>query len=95
MAAILDFQSERFYLFFFFFFFNLQVTLILPTKFLVNWSFVQEMKRKIHFQDGGYGGHLGFLIKTILASSDLQVHPDTSIQVLCHLAFQFSRGSAK
>ena len=33
---------------------------------------VQE-KRKIDFQGGGYGGHLGFPINTILAPSDLQV----------------------
>ena len=33
---------------------------------------VQEKKRKIDFQDGG---HLGFLINTILASFDLQVTP--------------------
>ena len=29
--------------------------------------------RKIYFQDGGYGGHLGFPIGTILAIFDLQV----------------------
>ena len=29
--------------------------------------------RKIDFQDGGHGGHLGFLIGTILAIFDLQV----------------------
>ena len=34
---------------------------------------VQEKKRKIDFQDGGHGGHLGFLIGTILAIFDLQV----------------------
>ena len=27
----------------------------------------------IDFQDGGHGGHLGFLIRTILAIFDLQV----------------------
>ena len=36
---------------------------------------VQEKKRKIDFQDGGYSGHLGFLIGTILAIFDLQVTP--------------------
>ena len=35
---------------------------------------VQE-KRKIDFQDGGHGGHLGFPIETILAIFDLQVTP--------------------
>ena len=34
---------------------------------------VQEKKRKIDFQDGGLGGHLGFPIGTILAIFDLQV----------------------
>ena len=52
--------------------FDLQVTLMLPSKFEVNWLFgsVQEKKRKIDFQDGG---HLGFPIGTILAIFDLQV----------------------
>ena len=44
-----------------------------PSKFGVNWPSVQEMKRKIDFQDGGHGGHLGFPIGTILAIFDLQV----------------------
>ena len=43
---------------------------MLPSKFGVNWLSVQEEKRKIDFQDGG---HLGFLIGTILAIFDLQV----------------------
>ena len=34
---------------------------------------VQEKKRKIDFQDGCHGGHLGFLIGMILAIFDLQV----------------------
>ena len=64
--------------------FDLQVTLMLPSKFGVNWPFdsgeeaIQEKKRKIDFQDGCHGGHLGFLIGTILAIFDLQVtlmHP--------------------
>ena len=33
---------------------------------------VQEKKRKIDFQDGGHGGHLGFPIFTILAIFDQQ-----------------------
>ena len=33
---------------------------------------VEEKKRKIDFQDGGHGGHLGFPIGTILAIFDLQ-----------------------
>ena len=36
---------------------------------------VQEKKRKIDFQDGGHGGHLGFPIGTILGIFDLQVIP--------------------
>ena len=36
---------------------------------------VQEKKRKIDFQDGGHGRHLGFPIGTILAIFDLQVTP--------------------
>ena len=34
---------------------------------------MQEKKLNIDFQDGGHGGHLGFLIRTILAIFDLQV----------------------
>ena len=49
---------------------------MLPTKFKVNWSFDSGKKmRKIDFQDGGHGGHLGFPIKTLLAIFDLQVTP--------------------
>ena len=36
---------------------------------------VQEQKRKIDFQDGCHGGHLGFPIRKILANFDLQVSP--------------------
>ena len=67
MAAILDFGSERFY-----FFFDLQVTLMLPTKFRVSWPFSSGEKVK-NYQDGSHGGHLGFPIGTILAIFDLQV----------------------
>ena len=41
-----------------------------PTKFGLS---VQEKKLNIDFQDSGHGGHLGFLIRTILAIFDLQV----------------------
>ena len=34
---------------------------------------VQEKKQKIDFQDGHHGGHLGYLIETILAIFDLQL----------------------
>ena len=36
---------------------------------------MQEKKRKIDFQDGCHGGHLGFPIGTNLATFDLQVTP--------------------
>ena len=48
--------------------FDLQVTLMLSNKYRVNWSFVQEKKLKIDFQDSG---HLGFPIETSLAIFDL------------------------
>ena len=48
---------------------------MLPTMFGVNWLWVQEKKRKIDFQDGCHGGHLGFPIGMILANFDLQVTP--------------------
>ena len=51
--------------------FDLQVTLMLPSKFGVNWSFSSEAK--IDFQDGGHGSHLGFQISTILVIFDVQV----------------------
>ena len=35
--------------------FDLQVTPMRPSKFVVNWLFVQEKKRKIDFQDGRQG----------------------------------------
>ena len=46
---------------------------MIPTKFQVNLSLVQERKRKIDFQDGHIGDHLGFQIEKILAIFDLQV----------------------
>ena len=68
MPAILDFQSEPILAIF-----DLQVTLMLPTKFQVNWPFSSGKKRKTLFQDGGNGDHLGFTIGTILAIFDLHV----------------------
>ena len=53
--------------------FDLQVTLMLPSKFGVNWPFGSGEEEKNRFQDGGHGGHLGFPIGTILAIFDLQV----------------------
>ena len=70
MAAILDFRSAQFYLFF---------TYKSPRFFLATLESiglsVQEKKRKIDFQDGCHGGHLGFPITTILATFDLQITP--------------------
>ena len=42
--------------------FGLQVALILPTKFQINWP-SSEKKCKIDFQDGDHGSHLGFPIR--------------------------------
>ena len=51
-----------------------QVTLMLPTMFLVNCPFgLGKKKRKMDFQDGSHGCHLGYPIGMILAILDLQV----------------------
>ena len=36
---------------------------------------VQQKKRKVNFQDGGHGGHLGFPIGTVLTNFYLQITP--------------------
>ena len=66
--------------------FDLQVTLMLSSKFGVNWPLIQEKKQKIDFQDGRHGGHLGFSIGTILAIFGSTGHPDASYQVSSQLA---------
>ena len=53
--------------------FDLQVTLMLPTKFGVNWPFSSGEEAKNRFSRWGHGGHLGFAIGMILAIFDLQV----------------------
>ena len=60
--------------------FDLQVTLILPTKFQVNWCFGPggEAKKKKDFQDGG---HLGFPIGMILAILQVTLMLPTKFQV--------------
>ena len=68
MAAILDFRSARFSLFLIY----KSPWCFLPSLESIGLS-VQEKKRKIDFQDGGHGGHLGFPIGTILAIFYLQV----------------------
>ena len=55
--------------------FDLQVTPVLPKSLESIGLSVQEKKRKIDFQDGGHGGHLGFPIGMILAIFDVQVTP--------------------
>ena len=55
--------------------FDLQVTLMLPTKFPVNWSFVSEEEAKNTFSRWPPGSHLGFPISMFLAIFDLQVTP--------------------
>ena len=42
---------------------------------------VREKKRKIDFQDGGHGGHLGFPIGMILTIFNLQVTPMPATKV--------------
>ena len=70
MAAIVDFQSARFWLFLIY----KSPQCFLPSFESTGLS-VQEKKRKINFQDGCHGGHFGFPIGTILAIFDLQVVP--------------------
>ena len=48
---------------------------MLPTKFRSIGLLFQEKKRKIDFQDGRHGAHLGFQIGAILAIFDMQLTP--------------------
>ena len=70
-------------------YFDLQV----PRYFLLSFESiglsVHKKKFKIDFQDGGYGGHLGFPIRMILAIFLSASHPDISYQVSSLLAFRF------
>ena len=66
MEAILDFQLARFELFLMY----KSSRCFLASLESIGLS-VQEKKRKIAFQYGCHGGHLGFLISTILAIFDL------------------------
>ena len=72
--------------------FDLQVTLMLPTKFQDNWPFGSGEEAKMDFQDGG---HLGLLIKTTAATLLSTSHPDASNHVSSQLAFRFRRRSEK
>ena len=60
---------------------------MLPMKFQVKCLSVQEEKRKIDFQDGG---HLGFPIRPILATFDLQVTPMLPTKFQVNWAFDSS-----
>ena len=72
--------------------FDLQVTLMLPTKFSRSTGLlVQEKKRKIDFQDG----HLGSPIGTILAIFDLQVTMMLPTELRVNWPFGFRRRSKK
>ena len=53
--------------------YDLQITPMLLSSFGSIGLLVQKKKRKIDFQDGPNGGHLGFSIGTILAIFDQQV----------------------
>ena len=55
--------------------FDLQVTLILPIKYQVNWPFISGEAAQNSFQGGGHGSHLVFQIGMILAIFHLQVAP--------------------
>ena len=68
--AALDFRSARFSLFLIY----KSTRCFLASLESIGLS-VQEKKRKIDFQDGCNGGHLGFPIGTILAIFNLQVTP--------------------
>ena len=89
MAAVLDFFVTGTTLTIF----NLQVALILPATFCVNWLSVGEKKFKTDFQDGGGCGHLGFPISTILPNL---IYKSTRYFLSSNqLAFWFSRRSSK
>ena len=66
--------------------FDLQVTLMVPSKFGVNWPFGSGEEAKNRFSRWRPGGHLGFPIGMILAIFDLQVTPmlPTKYQVNWH-----------
>ena len=55
--------------------FDLQVILMLPSKFRVNWPFGSGEEAKNRFSRWQHWWHLGFPIGTILAIFDLQVTP--------------------
>ena len=67
-----------------------------PQCFLPSLShLVQEKKRRIDFQDGRHGGHLGFPFRIILAIFYLQATPMLPTKFSSQLAFWFRRKSKK
>ena len=74
--------------------FDLQVTLMLPTKFWVNWHLGLGEVAKIDFQDGHHGGHLGFMISTIVAIFDV-IHVTPMLPSKFGVNWPFSSGEAK
>ena len=65
---------------------DLQVALIFPIKFRVNWPFrLRRKKIEIDFQDGRRVIHLGFPVVIILSIFDVQV---TLMLPTSQLAFQ-------
>ena len=78
MAAIMDFWSECFFL--------LDLPwYILPSFESISLS-IQEKKFKIDFQDGGYGGHLGFPI-CYFSKLFVTSHLNTTMEFLVNWAF--------
>ena len=62
VAAMLHFQSEQVYVFLIY----MSPWYFIPSFKSIGLS-VQEKQLKKDVQDGGYGGHIGFSIETILA----------------------------
>ena len=56
---------------------------------------VQEKKQKIDFQNGRYGGHLGFPFEKKLAIICSRSNPDVFYHVSSQMAFLFRRRSEK
>ena len=50
-----------------------QVTLIRPYKFRVNWPFDSGEQVQTEFRNGSHGGHFGFSTRKILAIFNLQL----------------------
>ena len=90
MAAIFDFRSKRFELFF-----DLQVTMILPTKFRVSWPFGSGDEGKIYCRNGRHGGQFGFSVGNDYIYFLPKGYSGTSNQVSSQLVFWFRRQRGK